>query len=141
MKKLVIFLASIALSSGLAMAKDEPNGTETTDAETSPGARIAAYGKVGHVIVDGQTIFISKGLTEIIMEEGSADLEDESKIQCQRVKRTGSHITLRICRTVAEIKEQADFNKDEFERRYLRQRRSTSIGGSREPGNETNIGR
>ena len=127
MKKLIIFLASIALSVGLAIAQDEPTG-----AETSPGARIASYGKIGRVIVDGQTIYISKGLTDIIMEDGEADLENDAKIQCNHVRRTGSHIVLRICRTVVEIEEQSKFNKEYFERWFLRQRTSIcSIGGGR----------
>ena len=133
MKKHIIFLASIALSSGLAIAQDEPSGAETTDAETSPGARIGSYGKVGQVTVDGQQIYISKGVTDIVMEEGAADLEDKSKIQCKRVKRTGSHLVKRICRTVAEQEEIQEFNRDEFDRRFLRQRTSIcAIGGGRD---------
>ena len=130
MKVLIIFFASIALCGGLAIAQDDPSGAETTDAETSPGARIAAYGNVGGVIVDGQTIHISKGLTDIIMEEGAADLEDDSRIQCQHVKRTGSHITMRVCRTVAELEEIQEFNRDEFDRQYLRQRNDINVGGT-----------
>ena len=138
MKKLIIFLTSIALSGGLAMAQDDPSSAETSssaetrDAKTSPGARIAAYGKVGRVIIDGQSVYISKGLTDIVMEEGSADLEDDTRIKCQQIRRTGSHISMRICRTVAEIEEQSEFNKEYFERWYLRQRNSVcSIGGGR----------
>ncbi len=130
MKKLIMFIASIALSSGLAIAQDEPNGAETTDAETSPGARIGSYGKIGQVTVDGQQVYISKGLTDIIMEEGAADLEDDSRIKCQRVKRTGSHLTKRVCRTVAELKEMQEFNRDEFDRRYLRQRSDINVVGT-----------
>lgn len=127
MKKLIFFLISTTLSAGLAIAQDEPS-----DEKAAPGARIASYGKVGRVIVDGQTIYISKGLTDIIMEDGEADLENDAKIQCNHVRRTGSHIVLRICRTVVEIEEQSKFNKEYFERWFLRQRTSIcSIGGGR----------
>ena len=66
MKKHIIFLASIALSSGLAIAQDEPSDAETTAAVTSPGARIGSYGKVGQVTVDGQQIYLSKRVTDIV---------------------------------------------------------------------------
>ena len=64
------------------------------------------------------------------MEEGAADLEDDSRIKCQRVKRTGSHLTKRVCRTVAELKEMQEFNRDEFDRRYLRQRSDINVVGT-----------
>ncbi len=125
MKKLILFLASIALSGGLALAKDEPSGAETTNAETSPGARIASYGKIGRVIVDGQSVYISKGLTDIIMEEGAADLENDPKIKCEKHRRTGSHLVIRVCRTVAELEEMQEYNREYYERWY--RRKATSI--------------
>ena len=124
MRKIILFMFSISLTGGLAIAQDEAD-----DTKPNPGARIAAYGKIGRVIVDGQTIYISKGMTDIIMEEGSADLVNDSKIQCEHIKRTGSHISMRICRTVAEIKEQSEFNREYFERWFLRQRTSICATG------------
>ena len=111
MKRYLVFLAAFSLSSGMAMAQDDGKD-DGNDNEAAPGARIAAYGKIGRVVVDGQTIYISKGMTDIIMEEGSADLVNDSKIQCEHMNRTGSHITMRICRTVAEINEQSEFNRE-----------------------------
>ena len=140
MKKLIIFLASIALSGGLAIAQDDPNGADTTDAETSPGARIAAYGKIGRVLIDGQQIYISKGLTDIIMEEGAADLENDPKIQCQHLRRTGSHITMRVCRTVAELREQEEYNREYFERWYRRKATSICAEGGNTRGERINNG-
>ena len=124
MKIIILFMFAISFTGGLAIAQDDSD-----DAKPKPGARIAAYGKLGRVVVDGQTIYISKGMTDVIMAEGSADLEGDKRIRCQQIRRTGSHISMRVCRTVAEIEEQSKFNKEYFERWYLRQRRSICAEG------------
>ena len=115
----------IFFTSGYALAQEEP-----ADKEPNPGARIAAYGQVGRVIVDGQTVYISKGLTDIVMKDGEVDLENNDKIKCEHRRRTGSHIVLRICRTVEELKEMQELNEKEFGQ-FLWQRKTLCASGGR----------
>ncbi|MCG8433297.1 MAG: hypothetical protein MJA83_04630 [Gammaproteobacteria bacterium] len=89
------------------------------------------YEKVGKVRIKGQDIYLSQGVVDIVDEEGQANLTGSDKrIKCQRTVRTGSHIVMRVCKTVAEWEAQRQANQSQMYDLYNQSKRACAEGFS-----------
>lgn len=81
--------------------------------------QIDAPGQVGVIEIDGVKVGITKGVVDIIEEEGKVDIRD-NRLRCYREKRTGTHLAIRLCRTVSEADDQAKRSREALERLHRR---------------------
>ena len=67
----------------------------------------------GEPIVDRKTIYISKGVSELVMASAEpVTLEEDKRIHCADFKPTGSHQKFTYCQTREEFKERVELSQN-----------------------------